>query len=200
MTFMRTRIFPALFALCIVSALALSANVSAEERAILAGDSYSIQVELEIFDISEYSWSSDVPLDFALIDPDGTEYISQTGAYSGTGWLPSYMSGTYTLTWENPGLTVAHLEFDVSGAFTEAEEAISFMTWALIIAAIVIVAVVVIVVVVVVMGGRKAPAPPAPGMQAPMAAQAMATGHCPVCGTMLDPNAAFCSRCGTRYK
>lgn len=200
MTSMRTGIISALFAMCIVCALALSANVSAEERAILAGDSYSIQVDLDIFEVYTYSWSSDVPLDFTVIDPNSNEYDYQTGDYSGTGMLPSYMSGTYTLIWENPGLTVAHLEFDVSGTFSEAEDAISFMTWALIIAAIVIVAVVVIVVILVVMGGKKAPTPPAPGMQAPMAAQAMATGHCPVCGTMLDPNAAFCSRCGTRYK
>jgi hypothetical protein len=197
---LRTRIFSALFALCIVAALSLSANVSAEERAILAGDSYSIQVELDFLEFCDYSWSSDVPLDFTVLDPSSTEIIQQEDAYSGTGFVPSMTAGTYTLTWENPGLSVAHLEFDVSGTFSEAEEAISFVTWALIIGAIVIVAIVVIVVIIVVMGGKKAPAPPAPGMQAPMAAQAMATGHCPVCGTMMDPSAAFCSRCGTRFK
>jgi hypothetical protein len=197
---MKTRTLSFLAALCLASVLALSSSVSATEHAIPAGDSYSVEVEMSIWEPFTYSWSSDVPLTFTVEDPLGNEVPYQTGATSGSGILPAYASGTYTLTWTNNGLTLAHLSFDLSGAFAEVEEGLSILMWTVVIAVIVVVAVVVIVVIVVVMGGKKAPPQPVMGPQPQMAAQALATGHCPTCGNPIDPNAMFCQKCGTRYR
>lgn len=197
---MKTRALSVLAALCLIAVLALSSTVSAADHAIPPGDSYSVEVELSIFDPFTYSWSSDVPLDFSVQDPLGNEYPYQTDATSGSGILPAYSSGTYTLTWTNGGLTTAHLSFDLSGTFSEVEEGISMLIWTVIIAGIVVVAVVVIIVIVVVMGGKKAPPQPAMGPQPQMASQALATGQCPTCGNQIDPNAMFCQKCGTRYR
>ena len=196
----RTKIISALFALCIASVLVLPAAVSAEEHAIMSGDSYTVDFDLDMLDMFTYSWSSDVDLDFTVRDPNGDLYYSALDQDSYNGIIVAGLSGTYTMTWENNGLTTAHLEYDIAGAANEAENALSFVLWVVILAALIIVAIIVIVVVVVVMGKKKAPAQPAPGQQSPLAAQALATGHCPNCGTALDPNTSFCSRCGTKYK
>lgn len=178
--------------------MAFSSSVSAEERAIPAGDSYAVEVELSLLEYFTYSWSSDVQLNFVVTDPLENEVPYETAATSGSGIIPSYTSGTYTLTWSNEGSSIAHLSFDLSGSFAEAEAALSMVFWMLIIAIIVIIAIVVIVVILVV-GRRRAPTQPSM-MPPPVASQALATGQCPTCGRPIDPNAAFCSNCGTRYR
>jgi hypothetical protein len=190
----------ALAVLCLVSVLALSSCVSAEERAILPGDSFAVEVDLDLFEVFTYSWSCDVQLDFTVTDPLGNDMPYDVGATSGSGTIPSWTSGTYTLTWDNDGSSIAHLSFDLSDTFSEVENAMSALLWGLIIAAIVIVAVIVIVVIVVVMGGKKTAPPQQMGAPPPMAPQALATGHCPTCGNQIDVNASFCAKCGTRYR
>ena len=188
----------ALAAFCLVSVLAFSSSVSAEERAIPADDSYAVEVELSLLEYFTYSWSSDMQLTFTVTDPTGTEVPYETAATSGSGIIPSYTPGTYTMTWFNYGSSLAHLSFDLSGSFEEAEAALSFVLWALIIAAIVIVAIVVIVVIVVV--GRKKSSTQPSMMPPQVATQALTTGQCPTCGSQIDLNASFCSKCGTRYR
>jgi uncharacterized membrane protein len=182
------------------SLLALSLNASAEDRAIRAGESLDITVDLSFGEIFSYSWSSDVGVDFVLKAPSGTAYMTVTDSTSWDGFLPVVETGAYTLTWTNNDIVIAHLEFDVSSPFDEVEQAMSTMVWILIIAGIVLVSIVVIVVILVVMGGKKAPAQPQVGPDPQMIAQGAATGHCPTCGVQMDPNAAFCSKCGARFR
>lgn len=196
---MNTKIVSAIASLCLVAVLALSSCVSADERAISPDDHFAVEVDLDLLEVFTYSWSSDVPLTFTVTDPLGNEIPYETGATYGSGSIPSWSSGTYTLTWFNYGSTVAHLSFNLSETFDEVEGVMSALLWGLIIAAIVIVAVIVIVVLVVVRPGKKAPAQPMP-MPPQMASQALATGHCPTCGNAIDVNASFCPKCGTRYR
>jgi amino acid transporter len=197
---MRNGVVSALVALCLVSVLALASVVSADEHAILSGDSYSVEASLSLAETLDYSWTCDVLLDFVVEDPTGGVYTYVTDEDSWSAFIIAFISGTYTLTWYNNATTVAHLDFTLSDSFGEVEEGLSMMVWAAIIAGIVILAVVVIVVIVVVMGGRNAPAQPVMGPQPQMTAQAVATGHCPTCGNQIDPNASFCAKCGTRYR
>ncbi len=183
-----------------VSVLALASSASAEERVIQPGTSFSVEVELSFMEVFTYSWTSDEPLDFVVEDPVGTEYVTLSDVESYSGMLPSYTAGTYTLTWTNPGSALAHLDFDLSGAYGEVEEGLSMLMWAAVIGGIVVTAIIVIVVIVVVMGGKKAPQQQAMGPPPQMAQQAMATGHCPTCGNTIDPNTSFCSKCGTRFR
>lgn len=196
---MNTKIVSAIASLCLVTVLALSSCVSADERAILPDDHFAVEVDLSLLEILTYSWSSDVPLTFTITDPMGNEIPYDTGATYGSGSLPSWSSGTYTLTWFNYGSSVAHLSFNLSEPFNEAEGAMSALLWGLIIAAIIIVAIIVIVVIVVVMGGKKSPAQPMVAPP-PMGSQALATGHCPTCGNPVEKDASFCSKCGTRFR
>lgn len=200
---MRTNVLSAVAVLCLVSALAVSSCVSAEERAILAGDSFSVEVELSVLDFLTYSWTSDEPLSFVITDPSGNQIPYGTNTTSGDSTLPMLSSGTYTLTWYNYGSSTAHLSFDLSEPFSEAD-VIEETMWTLsligIIIAVALVAVVVIVVIVIVMSDKgKTPAPPAGG-PSPLASQALATGHCPTCGVQIDTSASFCAKCGTRFK
>lgn len=200
---MRANVLSALAVSCLVSALVVSSCVSAEERAILAGDSFSAEVELSMFDFLTYSWSSDHPLSFVITDPSGNQVPYGSNTTSGDSTLPMWASGTYTLTWYNYGLSTAHLSFDLSAPFSEVE-VIEETMWTLTLIGIIItvaaVAVVVVVVIVVVMGdGKKRSAPPA-GAPSPLASQALATGHCPTCGVQIDTSASFCAKCGTRFK
>lgn len=189
-------------ALCLVSALALASNVLAAERTIEPNSSFSIDVELSFMEFCSYEWTSDVPLDFTVYDPEGLSFPYEIDATIADGEIIGYRTGTYTLTWSNDASTTAHLSFDVSDSYKESgvEEAMSAFMWAMIIVGIIIVAVVVIIVIVVVMGGKTKHAQPPMGPPPQMATQAMVTGHCPTCGTQLDPNASFCSKCGTRYR
>lgn len=197
---MSPKVVTALAAICLLSVLALPSCVSAVDHSIQPGDSYLIKVELSVFEIVTYSWDSSVPLTFTVEDSSGNlvTYLTETNATSGVGALPP--PGTYTLKWQNNGASVAHLSFYVSDQFSEVEDAMSAFMWAMIIVGIIIVAVVVIIVIVVVMGGKTKHAQPPMGPPPQMATQAMVTGHCPTCGTQLDPNASFCSKCGTRYR
>ena len=197
---MRNSVVSALAAMCLISVLALASSASAEEHAILSGSSYSIEVDLSLAESLEYSWTCDVMLDFTVEDPNGDIYTTVTDRESWSSFVVAFVSGTYTLTWTNEGLTVAHLSYDLSSTSSQVEEGMSFLVWGAIIGVIAIVAVIVIVVIVVVMGGRKAPPQPVMGPQPQMAAQAIATGHCPTCGNQIDPNASFCAKCGTRYR
>ncbi len=200
---MRTKVLSAVAVLCLVSALAVSSCVSAEERAILAGDSFSVEVELSMLGFLTYSWSSDEPLSFAITDPSGNQFPYGTNTTSGDSTLPLWSSGTYTLTWYNYGSSTSHLSFDLSEPFSEVdviEETMWTLTLIGIIIAVGLVAVVVIVVIVIVMSDKgKKSAPPAGG-PSPLAAQALATGHCPTCGVQIDTSASFCAKCGTRFK
>ncbi len=197
---MNNRVVSALMAMCLVSALALASGVSADEHAILSGDSYAVEVSLSFTESLEYSWTCDVPLDFVVEDPMGGVYTHVADEESWSAFIIAFTSGTYTLTWTNNGTTVAHLSFDLSDSYGQVEEGISALVWGAIIAVIVIIGVIVVVVIVVVMGGRKTPPQPVMGPQPQMAAQALATGHCPSCGNQIDPNASFCAKCGTRYR
>jgi hypothetical protein len=184
---------------CLAFALALSMNAAADEHAIPAGESYSLEVELSSGELFSYSWSSNVDLDFSVRDPSGIVVQSESSVDFDVDVLWPSTSGTYTLRWVNNEAVAAQLTYDLHG-FGYVEDAISWVFWGAVIAAIVIVSIVVIVVIVVVMGGRKTPAQQPAGPQPQAAAQAAATGHCPTCGTLLDPNASFCPRCGMRYK
>lgn len=197
---MNNRFVSAFMALCMVLVLAVASGVSADEHAILSGDSYSVEVSLSLAESFEYSWTCDVFLDFVVEDPTGSVYTSLTDVNSWSGFIVAFTSGVYTLTWTNNGTTVAHLDFTLSDSYGQVEEGLSVLVWGVIIVGIVLIAVVVIVVIVVVMGGRKAPVQPVMGPQPQMTAQAAATGHCPTCGNQIDPNASFCAKCGMRYR
>ncbi|MGD9963061.1 MAG: zinc ribbon domain-containing protein [Thermoplasmata archaeon] len=197
---MRTNALSVLTVLCLMSALAVSSCASAESRAILAGDSYSVEVELSVLDFLTYSWSSDIPLSLTLQDPSGYEVPLGSNTTSGEGTLPSWEAGTYTLTWHNyASYATAHLDFDLSEPYDESgvEDAMSAFVMIGIIVVVVLIAVVVVIVLVVVMGNKKEPAQQAPP---PMASRALETGHCPTCGSPIDKDASFCARCGAKFR
>lgn len=197
---MNTRIVSTLVTLCLVSVLSLASTVSAEEHAIQSGDSYSIEVELSFMEMFSYSWTSDVGIDFLIEDPVGNSYLSIEDTTSWSSVLPAITAGTYTLIWTNNAISIAHLSFDVSGTFNEVEQGITTMIWVGVIVGIIIIGVIVVVVIILVGGKKKAPTQTMMGPQPQMAAQALATGHCPTCGMQIDPNAAFCSKCGARFR
>lgn len=197
---MRVRLVAVLTVLSLAFAMALAGNASAAERAIQPGESYSVEIELSFIEPLTWSWSSDVSLDFAILDPSGTEVVNVSDSTSESDIYVSVVSGTYTVTWDNDHAVIAHLTFTLSAPFEDASEGLSALMWGLVIAGIIVVAVVVIVVIVVVMGSRK-PQPQQPmGPPPQMTSQALASGRCPNCGTTIDPNTSFCARCGTRFR
>jgi flagellar basal body-associated protein FliL len=197
---MRQRIIALALIACLSFALAFAANAAADQHTIPAGQSYTIEVELESGELFTYNWHSDVDLDFVVRDPSGLIVQSESDTDFDVDVLWPSTAGTYSLTWDNNGMVAASLTYELSGAISGVEKAFDWFLIGLIITAIIIAVVVVIVVVVVVMGGKKGAAQPPMGPPPQVASQAAATGHCPTCGTLLDPNAAFCPRCGTQYR
>lgn len=197
---MRLRPLTVLSIVSLAIALAMAGNVSAAERAIQPGSGFTVEVDLSFIQPLAYSWSSDVSLEFVIRDPSDVVVASVTAATSANDIYMAAVSGTHTLTWTNQNAVVAHLTFTLSGPFDEVTEGLSALMWGLVIVGVVIVGVVVIVVIVVVMGSRRSRPQQPMGPLPPMPPQAVASGRCPACGTVVDPNTSFCSRCGARFR
>ena len=197
---MRLKIAAIAMMSCLLCAFALAANVAADQQTIPANQSFVKDVELEAGVLFTYNWNSNVDLDFSIRDPQGVVVKSESSTDFDVDVLWPSTTGTYRLTWENENLVSAQLDYELQG-MSVVEDALSFVFWMMIIAIIVIMVVVAIVVIVVVVGGKKKGAAQQPMGPPPLVvSQAAATGHCPTCGTALDPNASFCARCGTRYR
>lgn len=181
-----------------LSGLALAANDT-----LLPGEVLTKQFTLSSEDWITYSWTSSAPLAFVIRDPNGVAQVTSTSSSDG-GIYTADMDGTFTLTWTNNQASSVSITYDANrfpfggdGGFFD-----DMLTVMLIVAAIIIIVVVVIIVLVVFVVGKKEK--PAAQQQYPPPMQYGPPGapltNCPRCGAPLDPNAAFCQRCGTRVK
>lgn len=210
-------------ALLVLTCLAFaSVPVSAAETIIEPGTSFSQSVSITS-DHSAiiFSWSASHSVLFSITDPDGVSIYSFTGM-SRTAARDVSQMGTYTLHWSNMGGTAVSLTYSVTPASISLGGIGALIAVAIIVVATVIVVIVIVIVFLVrrPQSGRPGyvPYPPPTGMPGypppswqvppqPMPSQMygpqyvgpVREGRCPRCGSVVVPNALFCSRCGARF-
>jgi len=190
---------------CIVGLLAiaaLSGSVSAYTATVPSFDTWVVSVQgAPNFDLT-YEWTSDQPLTFAISGPGGI-LVTELSSTSESGSVDMEETGTYLLSWFNPGTQDANLDFTYSvDPFQTVEDMWNPVLLIIVIGVVAGIAVIVFVVVVIVQAGSKKVPPQGPmyvpqQVYGPPAAQ---TGVCPMCGTPVDPSFQFCAKCGTRTR
>jgi hypothetical protein len=190
-----------------VFALSMAPGASAATATVSPGTPFSKTVHADMLDRIDFSWSispSTASVDFIVLQPGGTEYMSYTGSdYSF--FVIAGLSGDYTFRWTNTGSTAVTLTYDLSGG-GGVGGALDFALMLFIIGAIVVVIIVVVIIVVLVRGGKKQVAPPpaygppqqfAPPGETPAPYMA---NVCPKCGGPIDSQQVFCPKCGFRVR
>lgn len=198
---------------CIVlalSTLAISGNVAADQTTLDPFDFLMESYSVEMGDLLTVNWNSDLNVMFTVVGPDGTLVVSTTDtSFNDQFEAPS--SGTFLLTWTNMEFSSNSLNYNVSVVpFGDLVDAGLDILWIFVIIAVVVVAaVVVIIVLVVIYRPRHAQhpqvAPVYPPQAYPPAAYPPPQGapvatNCMACGTPVDPQHAFCQRCGARVR
>ena len=192
-----------------VLVLSLAGQSSAGSRILPAGSSFTYDLTVGEDGTVSANWDSSGEVSFVLRDPDGDILRDEIGT---SGHVSLYVStlGTYTLTWINNEATSVTLDYDAvlipfdipwdGNGFQEGFDAISLWVAVVIIGAVLVTSLIIIVLLVFVNEERKSETHP---QAVPMMAHHMTPtmkGTCPACGTSVDTNMQFCSRCGTRFK
>ena len=185
-------------------ALLVSGPVAAVTEPLSPGEVFTRQVTVSDNDLITYQWTSTDLVVFVFRDPDGVEIDSGTDD-TGYGIHTADMGGTYTLTWTNNQLGTVSLDYTITETpFGDATGIFEDIWYTIIIAAVIIVVVIVVIIVLVVyvLGKDKkkqaAPQYGVPPMQ--MGPPGAPLTNCPRCGVPLDPNGAFCQKCGARVR
>jgi hypothetical protein len=190
---------------CIVGLLAiaaLSGNVSAYTATVPSFDLWAVSVQGAMNSDITYEWTSDLPLSFTISGPGGV-LVTALSSTSESGSVDVEETGTYLLSWFNPGTQDASLDYIYSvDPFQTVEDMWDKMLLIMIIVVVAVIVIIVFVVVVIVRAGSEK-APPQGPMYAPQQVYgppAAQTGVCPMCGTPVDPSFQFCAKCGTRTR
>ena len=168
--------------------------VAAETETIPPMNALTLTYNLSEGDTISGDWSADGSLTFRLTGPSGI-ITTDTDTY-GIILHICMDDGSYVLSWTNAGIADVELEYDVTaggagGFFDDLGTAILI---GLLVFAAVIVIVIVIVVLVVLRGKKNKQAPAQPVITPPVG------GNCPVCGMPVDPQVAFCAKCGAKLR
>ncbi len=168
--------------------------VAAANETIPPMNALTLTYNLSEGDTISGDWSSDDTLTFLLTGPSGT-ITTNTGTY-GIILHICMDDGSYVLSWTNIGISAVDLQYDVTaggagGFFDDIGTAILI---GLLVFVAVIVIVIVIVVLVVMKGKKKTQAVAQPMITPPVG------GNCTVCGMPVDPNVAFCAKCGAKLR
>jgi hypothetical protein len=195
---MRRAIASLLLLVLAFAALGMAAYpAAAANETIPPGNMLTLTYNLEEGATITGDWTSDASLVFVLRGP-GNAQLSTTTGTSGIIFHLCQQDGSYVLSWTNANLAAVDLTYDVTvtdlgGGF------IDDLGTALLIGLLVFVAVIVIVIVVVVlvvMRGKKSKQAAA----GPPAITPAVGGNCPVCGMPVDPQVAFCAKCGAKLR
>ncbi|OGS42478.1 MAG: hypothetical protein A3K67_06195 [Euryarchaeota archaeon RBG_16_62_10] len=189
-------------------ALMASPGVSADTRTLSPGVPFSVDANADFGDQVNYTWSTAPAgsiVRFVITDPDGDVIYNQTmtGADSELFFL---QEGEYTFTWTNLEPSSITLNYDVEVwdiGIPNVGDAFDAALFVAIIGVVVVAVVIAIVIYLVFVGGKKKQAQqpvygsqgPGPVYQAPQT-----PGVCPTCGSPVEPQASFCSRCGARFR
>jgi len=204
-----------LIAGCLVlalSTLVLAGNVAADQTTFSPLGYLMESYDVEDGDLLNVNWNSDLDVMFTVVDPDGGLVVTTTDtSYSDTFEAPS--TGSFILTWVNLAIEDNHMTYNVNVVpFALIDEGMDLFWLIVIIGAIGLAAVVVIVLFVVMRRPHHAQqmqAPPQHQVQAYPPPQGAPPGAAPVvpaltncmnCGTPIDPQFAFCQRCGARLR
>lgn len=194
---MRKAIFSLLPLVLAFAVLGVAAYpVAAANETIPPMNALTLTYNLSEGDTITGDWSSDGTLTFLLAGPGGTSLSTTTGT-SGIIFHLCMNDGTYVLSWTNIGVSAVDLNYDVTatgagGFFDDIGTAILI---GLLVFVAVIVIVIVIVVLVVMRGKKSKQAVAGPPMITPAVG-----GNCPVCGMPVDPQVAFCAKCGAKLR
>lgn len=195
-----------------LSTVALAGNAAADQATLDPLDLWTETYSVDEGDLLTVSWTSDYSLLFTVVGPEGSLLLSTTDtSYSDE--FGAGASGSFVLTWVNLELSQNHLNYNVNVIpFDMLNEGLDFLWIILIIGAVALAAVVVIVLLVVLRRPHQAhqmQAPPQYQMQGypppqvtpPVAAMgAPGVMNCRNCSNPVDPQFAFCQRCGARLR
>jgi hypothetical protein len=181
-----------------VAALGMAAYpAAAANETIPSLNALTLTYNLSEGDTITGDWSSDGSLTFVLRGPGSAQISTSTGT-SGIILHICQSDGSYVLSWTNLNLGAVDLEYDVTvsdlgGGFLD-DIGTAILIGLLVFVAVIVI--VIVIVVLVVMRGKKSKQAAAAG---PVITPAVG-GNCPVCGMPVDPQVAFCAKCGAKLR
>jgi hypothetical protein len=204
-----------LIAGCLVlalSTLVLAGNVAADQTTLGPLGLLTETYDVEDGDLLSVNWNSDLEVVFTIVDPDGDLIVTTTDtSYTDTFEAPS--TGSFMLTWMNMAFEDNHMTYNVNVVpFALIDDGMDLFWLIVIIGAVGLAAVVVIVLFVVMRRPHHAQpmqAPPQYQVQAYPPPQGVPPGavpgvpaptNCVNCWNPIDPQFAFCQRCGARLR
>lgn len=196
-------------AVFLLIAVLMAPGALADTRSLDPGASFSVDYSADFGDRINYTWHTQQTGDlvrFVILEPSGDEIANLTQS-SWDNQIFVLDDGTYTFTWTNVESNEVTVIYTVNVwdiGVPDVGEALDAVVLGMIIAVIVIVVVIALIIVFVVMGDKRkqtqqpvyGPQGTAPGYQPAAAPPSM----CPTCGSPVDPQASFCSRCGARFR
>lgn len=195
-----------------LSILVLAGNVAADQTTLSPLGYLMETYDVEDGDLLNVNWDSNLAVMFTVVDPDGDLVVTTTDtSYSDTFEAPS--TGNFILTWVNLAFEDNHMTYNVNVVpFALIEDGMDLF-WLIVIIGAIGLAVVVVIVLFVVMRrpqhAQQMQAPPQYQVQAYPPPQGAPPGavlgvpaptNCMSCGNPIDPQFAFCQRCGARLR